>query len=76
VSGMWFSEALFHKPVQFNHKTIFSIASWFIYAALLFGRYQYGWRGLKAIRWTLTGFALLVLAYIGSKFVSQILLGH
>lgn len=76
VSGMWFSEELFNKPMQFNHKSIFSIASWFIYASLLFGRHQYGWRGLKAIRWTLAGFFLLVLAYIGSKFVSQILLGH
>jgi ABC-type uncharacterized transport system permease subunit len=76
ISGMWFSEEIFHKPLEFNHKTIFSIASWFIYAALLFGRYQYGWRGLKAIRWTLIGFVLLLLAYVGSKFVSQILLGR
>jgi len=76
ISGMWFSEEIFHKALDFNHKTIFSIASWFIYAALLFGRYQYGWRGLKAIRWTMIGFILLLLAYIGSKFVSQILLGR
>ena len=76
ISGMWFSEEIFHKPLAFNHKTIFSIASWFIYAALLFGRVQYGWRGLKAIRWTLIGFVLLLLAYVGSKFVSQILLGR
>ncbi len=76
VSGMWFSELIFGKPIQFSHKTIFSIASWFIYAGLLFGRIKYGWRGLKAIRWTLTGFALLLLAYIGSKFVLQIMLGR
>lgn len=75
-SGMWFSEQIFGKPLQFNHKTIFSIASWLIYAGLLFGRLRYGWRGLIAIRWTLTGFALLLLAYIGSQFVSQILLGR
>jgi ABC-type uncharacterized transport system permease subunit len=76
ISGMWFSEEIFQKALDFNHKTIFSIASWFIYAALLFGRYQYGWRGLKAIRWTLIGFVILLLAYVGSKFVSQILLGR
>lgn len=76
ISGMWFSEEIFQRALDFNHKTIFSIASWFIYAALLFGRYQYGWRGLKAIRWTLIGFVLLLLAYVGSKFVSQILLGR
>lgn len=75
-SGMWFSEQIFGMPLQLNHKTIFSICSWLIYAGLLFGRFRYGWRGLIAIRWTLTGFALLLLAYIGSQFVSQILLGR
>ena len=74
ISGVIFTEQLFAKPLQYNHKTIFSIASWFIYAGLLFGRYQHGWRGLKAIRWTLVGFALLLLAYVGSKFVLEVLL--
>ncbi|MEQ1766986.1 MAG: cytochrome c biogenesis protein CcsA [Methylotenera sp.] len=76
ISGMWFSEEIFGKAMQFNHKTVFSIASWIIYGGLLYGRYQYGWRGLKAIRWTLTGFLLLVLAYVGSKFILQVLLGR
>jgi ABC-type uncharacterized transport system permease subunit len=76
VSGMVFSEQIFNKPMQFSHKTIFSIASWLIYASLLFGRYRYGWRGIKAIRWTLAGFLLLLLAYIGSQFVLQIILGR
>jgi len=76
ISGILFSEQIFGKPLQFNHKTIFSIASWIIYGALLYGRYQYGWRGLKAIRWTLTGFMLLVLAYVGSKFILEIVLGR
>jgi ABC-type uncharacterized transport system permease subunit len=74
ISGMLFSEQIFGKPLQFNHKVIFSIASWLIYGWLLFGRYQYGWRGRKAIRWTLSGFSLLLLAYIGSKFVLEVLL--
>ncbi|MFA7351610.1 MAG: cytochrome c biogenesis protein CcsA [Methylotenera sp.] len=76
ISGMWFSEHIFNKALQFNHKTIFSIASWFIYAGLLFGRVRYGWRGIKAIRLTLAGFVLLLLAYVGSMFVSQIILGR
>jgi ABC-type uncharacterized transport system permease subunit len=74
ISGMLFSEQIFGRPLQFNHKVIFSIASWLIYGWLLFGRYQYGWRGRKAIRWTLSGFSLLLLAYIGSKFVLEVLL--
>ncbi len=76
ISGIWFSEQLFNKAMPFNHKSIFSIASWFIYAGLLFGRYRYGWRGLKAIRWTLIGFVMLLLAYVGSEFVLQIILGR
>ena len=74
VSGMLFSEQIFGKPLQFNHKIVFSIASWLIYGGLLYGRYKYGWRGLKAIRWTLAGFLLLLLAYIGSKFVLEVIL--
>jgi ABC-type uncharacterized transport system permease subunit len=76
VSGMLFSEEIFGQPLQFNHKVIFSIASWIIYAWLLYGRYRYGWRGKKAIRWTLIGFALLLLAYVGSRFVLHVLLNR
>ena len=74
ASGMLFSEEIFGKPLQFNHKTIFSIASWLIYAWLLFGRFKYGWRGKTATRWTLVGFVLLLLAYIGSRFVLHVIL--
>ena len=74
ISGMLFSEELFHQAMKLNHKNIFAILSWLIYGSLLLGHYQFGWRGRKAIRWTLTGFLLLLLAYAGSKFVLEILL--
>lgn len=74
LSSLLFSQQIFGKPLVFNHKTIFSIASWMIYGWLLFGRYQYGWRGKKAINLTLIGFVLLLLAYVGSKFILQVLL--
>lgn len=74
ISGVFFSEALFEKPLQFNHKTLFSMASWLIYAGLLFGRHQYGWRGKKAILWSQTGFLLLLLSYIGTRFVLEVIL--
>jgi ABC-type uncharacterized transport system permease subunit len=76
LSGLLFSQQIFNKPLEFNHKTIFSIASWLIYGGLLFGRFKFGWRGKKAIRWTLIGFALLLLAYVGSKFILQVLLNR
>ena len=76
VTGVLFSEELFGKAAKFNHKTVFGFASWLIFAALLGGRYAYGWRGRVAVRWTLAGFFTLVLAYIGSKFVLQVILGR
>jgi ABC-type uncharacterized transport system permease subunit len=73
-SGILFSEELFGKPMQLNHKTVFGILSWIIFVALLAGRGRYGWRGRIAMRWTLAGFLSLVLAYIGSRFVLEVLL--
>jgi ABC-type uncharacterized transport system permease subunit len=76
ITGMLFSEHIFHQPMRFNHKNVFTILSWLIYGALLIGRLRYGWRGRTAIRWTLWGFLSLFLAYLGSKFVLEILLGR
>ena len=76
ASGIVFSEELFGKAMRFNHKTVFGILSWLIFAALLGGRQLYGWRGRTAVRWTLTGFLMLVLAYVGSKFVLEVVLGR
>jgi len=75
ASGIVYSEELFGKAMRFSHKTVFGILSWLIFAALLGGRRLYGWRGRVAVRWTLTGFLMLVLAYIGSKFVLEVILG-
>jgi ABC-type uncharacterized transport system permease subunit len=74
--GIVFSEELFGKAMRFNHKAVFGILSWLIFAALLGGRRLYGWRGRVAVRWTLTGFVMLVLAYVGSKFVLEVILGR
>ena len=56
------------------HKTVFSIISWLIYGGLLLGHWHFGWRGQKAIRFTLLGFVILAIGFIGSKFVLEILL--
>ena len=76
ASGILFSEELFGKAAPFNHKTVFGVVSWLIFGALLTGRRVYGWRGRVAVRWTLAGFLALVLAYIGSKFVLEVVLGR
>ena len=76
LSGVVYSEELFGKAARFNHKTVFGVLSWLIFAALLGGRHIYGWRGRVAVRWTLAGFLMLVLAYLGSKFVLEVVLGR
>jgi ABC-type uncharacterized transport system permease subunit len=75
-SGMLFSEPLFGKPLAFDYKIVFGMASWVIFAGLLAGRRVYGWRGKGALRWTLAGFAALLLAYIGTRFVLEVILGR
>lgn len=74
VSGIFFSEDLFGKPFQVTYKTVFAALSWVIFGGLLFGHWKFGWRGKLAVRWTLIGFVLLLLSYVGSKFVSEIIL--
>lgn len=76
MSGIVFSKEVFGQPLTFTHKTLFGFVSWGVFAALLAGRQFYGWRGRIAIRWTLAGFITLLLAYIGSKFVLEILLSR
>lgn len=59
-----------------DHKAVFSILAWGVFAALLLGRHLRGWRGRKATRWLYFGAALLLLAYVGSRFVIEVLLGR
>jgi len=74
LSGVVFSEQLFGKPWQINHKFVFGVISWGVFAALLAGHHVYGWRGRKAVHWTMSGYVFLLLAYLGTKFVMEVLL--
>lgn len=74
ISGIFFSEALFGKAFEVTHKTVFAMMSWFIFGSLLLGHWKLGWRGSVAVRWTLIGFVMLLLSYVGSKFVLEIIL--
>jgi ABC-type uncharacterized transport system permease subunit len=58
------------------HKTVLSLIAWMIFGVLLIGRVRFGWRGSSAVRWTLSGFGVLALAYFGSKFVLEDVLGR
>jgi ABC-type uncharacterized transport system permease subunit len=53
---------------------VLSLLAWLVFAALLLGRQTLGWRGPVATRWLFIGAALLLLAYVGSRFVLQVVL--
>jgi len=72
LTGLLFLEDLFAQHLV--HKTVLSIASWGVFGTLLWGRHRFGWRGRIAIRWTLSGLAVLAIAYFGSKLVLELLL--
>ncbi|MGE8702515.1 MAG: cytochrome C assembly family protein [Achromobacter sp.] len=73
-SGSVASMKLTGKILPFDHKTVFTLLSWLTFGVLLAGRHIWGWRGRVALRWTLTGFGFLILAYTGSRFVLEMIL--
>lgn len=73
-SGSVASMKLTGKILPFDHKTVFTLLSWLTFGVLLAGRHVWGWRGRVALRWTLTGFGFLILAYTGSRFVLEMIL--
>ncbi|HEY2022083.1 cytochrome C assembly family protein [Paraburkholderia sp.] len=74
VSGILFSEQLIDRALRLDHKTVFAILSWVMFGALLTARKVSGWRGRAALRWVLASFVALLLAYVGSRFVFEVLL--
>lgn len=73
VTGALFTDDLFAQHLA--HKTLLSIVAWIVFAILLGGRTLLGWRSRTALRWTLAGFILLMLAFFGSKAVLELVLG-
>ncbi len=73
-SGLLFSQTLFGKSLVFDHKTIFALISWFLFAGLLVARWRVGLRGRVAVRWVLSAYTALLLAYVGSRFVLEVIL--
>ena len=72
LTGVLFVENFLVQKL--THKTVLSVLSWLVFGGLLMGRWRYGWRGAKAVHWTLTAMALLLLAFFGSKFVYEMVL--
>lgn len=74
LSGLLFVHNLFAQHLV--HKTVLSFLAWLIFGVLLWGRFRHGWRGRVAIRWALSGYGALVLAYFGSKLILEQVLGR
>ncbi|MBD8636697.1 cytochrome c biogenesis protein CcsA [Stenotrophomonas sp. 169] len=74
VTGVLFVDDLLAQKLV--HKTVLSVLSWLVFGVLLIGRRRYGWRGLKAVHWTLSAMLLLLLAFFGSQFVIELVFGH
>ncbi|HLM53755.1 MAG TPA: cytochrome c biogenesis protein CcsA [Pseudoxanthomonas sp.] len=72
LTGVLFVEDLLAQALV--HKTVLSVLSWLAFGALLVGRRRYGWRGARAVRWTLLAMGLLLLAFFGSQFVHELVL--
>jgi ABC-type uncharacterized transport system permease subunit len=74
VVGIFFSEALYGRAWRWDHKTVFSVLSWIVFAVLLLGRARFGLRGRRAVNVIYAGSVLLLLAYVGSRFVLEVVL--
>ncbi len=59
---------------RWDHKMVFSLLGWLVVAALLTGRHVLGWRGRRATRWLYVGSIFLLLSYVGSRFVMEVML--
>ncbi|MDD2925804.1 cytochrome c biogenesis protein CcsA [Rhodoferax sp.] len=78
LAGFFFGTHLYGTTHSFkwNHKTAFAVLSWLTFAVLMIGRARFGWRGRRAIRVLYMGAGLLLLAYVGSRFVMEVILGR
>ena len=74
ITGSMISIALSGHWLPFDHKTVFTLLSWVTFGVLLAGRRLKGWRGRLALRYTLAGFAFILLSYTGSRFVLGVIL--
>ncbi|WP_417251702.1 cytochrome C assembly family protein [Castellaniella sp.] len=74
ITGIVVSLRLTGHALPMDHKTVFTLLSWVTFGVLLAGRQIKGWRGRIALRWTLAGFAFLLLSYTGSRFVLEVIL--
>jgi ABC-type uncharacterized transport system permease subunit len=73
-SGFALFENIFAQHLV--HKTTLSLLALVLFGILLAGRQFAGWRGRRAVYLYLWGFAILCLAYFGSRYILEEILGR
>ena len=79
LAGIFFGEQLYgsgNGAWRWDNKRVFALLSWLTFALLLWGRQRWGWRGKRAVRVLYAGAGLLLLSYVGSRFVLELMLGR
>ena len=74
--GVVFGEQLSGHALKADYKTVFSMLAWAVFAGLLIAHHTIGVRGKQAVTWLLVGSLFLLLGYVGSRFVLDVILGR
>jgi ABC-type uncharacterized transport system permease subunit len=74
LSGFAFVDNLFAQHLV--HKTALSLLALSLFGILVAGRQFAGWRGKRAVYLYLWGFFVLCLAYFGSRYILEQVLGR
>ena len=72
--GVYFTQLLGLYGWAWSHKTLFTVLSWVVLGVLLAGRQLRGWRGRMAVRMLYVAAGLLLMGYVGSRFVLEVIL--
>ncbi|MBF0154367.1 MAG: cytochrome c biogenesis protein CcsA [Magnetococcales bacterium] len=76
LTGGFFSHQQRGVYFALNHKVVLSWATWLVFGLLLYGHERHGWRGRRAVRFMAAGYFFLILAYLGVKVVTELILNR
>jgi cytochrome c-type biogenesis protein CcsB len=65
ITGSIWAEYAWGSYWSWDPKETWSLITWFIYAALLHGRLNIGWRGRRAALFSIIGFGVVLFTFLG-----------
>ncbi len=69
ITGAVWAQQAWGTYWSWDPKEVWSLITWFLYAALLHGRLSVGWRGRRAAIWAILGFASVLFTFLGVNYV-------